>query len=96
MTYRAQPPGPTQQDAAPALREVVMWFVGRVRESRRRSQESARAAAGSMSMGCFSVLQHRLVALEHTLGDLWSSALQRDLRGEESRAEYDLTSKRVG
>lgn len=30
--------------------------------------------------GCFSVLQHRLVALEHTLGNLRSSALQRHLR----------------
>lgn len=42
MTYRAQPPGPTQQEAAPALSEGVIWFVGQVRGSGKRRQESAR------------------------------------------------------
>lgn len=31
-----------------------------------------------------SVLQHCLVALEYTLGNLWSSALQGDLRGRQA------------
>lgn len=44
MTYRAQPPGPTQQEAAPALSEGVIWFVGQVRGSGKRRQESARGS----------------------------------------------------
>lgn len=44
MTYRAQPPGPTQQEAAPALSEGVIWFVGQVRGSGKRRRESARGS----------------------------------------------------
>lgn len=86
MTYRAQPPGPTQQEAAPALSEGVIWFVGQVRGSGKRRQESARGSGRvDVRGGRRSVLQHRLVALEHTLGNFWSSALQRHLREREHR-----------
>lgn len=44
MTYRVQPPGPTQQEAAPALSEGVIWFVGQVRGSGKRRRESARGS----------------------------------------------------
>lgn len=39
--------------------------------------------SGWVVVGCFSVLQHCLVALEHTLGNLGGSALQRHLRERE-------------
>lgn len=70
---------PNTAEVAPALHEVVICSVGQVIERGRRCQESVRAAAES-SDSRFSVLQHCLVALEHTLGNFWSSALQRDLR----------------
>lgn len=90
MTYRAQPPGPTQQEAAPALSEGVIWFVGQVRGSGKRRRESARGSGRvDVRGGRRSVLQHRLVALEHTLGNFWSSALQRHLRERESTDEQD-------
>lgn len=46
-----------------------------------RGARSLRGAAAGSTSGRLSVLQHRLVALEHTLGNFWSSALQRHLRG---------------
>lgn len=74
MTYRVQPPGPTQHEAALALRELVTWFIGQVREKVPGFCEGS----GRVHVWVFSVLQYCLVALEHTLGNLWSSALQRD------------------
>lgn len=43
-------------------------------------REQQKTTLGALrGSGFCSVLQHGLVALEHTLGDLWSSAFQRDL-----------------
>lgn len=61
MTYRAQPPGPTQQEVAPALSEGVIWFVGQVRGSRKRRQESARGS-GRVDVGGGGVSQFFSIA----------------------------------
>lgn len=50
MTHRVQPPDTTQQEVAPARREVV----GQVRDSRRKCQESAKGS-GWVDVGVFSL-----------------------------------------
>lgn len=79
-------PGPTLQEVAPAQDEVVIWSAGQVREVPGVCEGSGRVNVRG------SVLQHRLVALEHTLGNLWSSALQGDLQGEESGEGLNMIS----
>lgn len=77
---------------APALLDGVTWSEGQVRAGGGRG-EGGRARMGGWagaSLGGSSVLQHGLVALEHTLRDLGSSALQRHLR-ERSRGERSAT-----
>ena len=69
------------------------WRCNMVRGSGEGEQEEAPGVCEGQRPGRrrgggrLSVLQHRLVALEHTLGNFWSSALQRHLR--ESTDEQD-------
>lgn len=64
------------------------WRCNMVGASGEEAQASHRGQRPGQCRVSVSILQHYLVALEHTLGNLWSSALQRDLR--ERRVERVL------
>lgn len=91
MTNREQPPGPTQQAEAPALREAVIWFMGQVRERRSRCQEPARAADGSMWGVYFSSSASPRSSGTHTEKPRGLCTSERPA-GEESRVGFNMIS----